>query len=91
MSEPVRRRVVVHGTVQGVFFRDSTRRKAVSAGVSGWVCNRPDGTVEAVFEGDPDAVASMVEWVQQGPRGAAVERVEESEEPAEGLTGFEVR
>ena len=91
MSEPVRRRVVVHGTVQGVFFRDSSRREAVSAGVSGWVCNRPDGTVEAVFEGDPDAVASMVEWAQQGPRGAAVERVEESEEPAEGLTGFEVR
>jgi acylphosphatase len=83
--------VVVHGTVQGVFFRDSTRRKAVSAGVSGWVCNRPDGTVEAVFEGDPDAVASMVEWAQRGPNGARVERVDETEEPAEGSTGFEVR
>ena len=91
MSEPVRRRVVVHGTVQGVFFRDSSRREVVSAGVSGWVCNRPDGTVEAVFEGHVETVASMVEWAQQGPRGAAVERVEESEEPAEGLTGFEVR
>ncbi len=91
MSETVRRRVVVHGTVQGVFFRDSTRRKAVSAGVSGWVSNRPDGTVEAVFEGDPGAVARMVEWAQQGPRGAAVERVEEADEAAEGLTGFEVR
>lgn len=91
MSEPVRRRVVVHGTVQGVFFRDSARRKAGSAGVGGWVSNRPDGTVEAVFEGDPDAVASMVEWARQGPRGAVVERVEETDEPAEGLTGFEVR
>ena len=83
--------MVVHGTVQGVFFRDSTRRKAVSAGVSGWVSNRPDGTVEAVFEGDPAAVASMVEWARRGPNGARVDRVEELEEPPEGSTGFEVR
>jgi acylphosphatase len=90
VSETVRCRVVVHGRVQGVFFRDSTRRRAVELGVAGWVCNRSDGAVEAVFEGPPDAVARMVDWSRQGPRGAVVERVEESEESPEGLTDFEV-
>jgi acylphosphatase len=87
----VRRRVVVHGRVQGVFFRDSARRKAANLAVAGWVCNRSDGAVEAVFEGAPDAVAAMVDWSGQGPRGAEVERVEQAEETPEGLTGFEVR
>ncbi len=91
MTEPVRRRVVVHGTVQGVFFRDSTRRRADSAGVKGWVRNRPDGAVEAVFEGEPAAVEDLVEWTRRGPRGADVADVEETEEPPEGLAGFEVR
>ena len=91
MSDTVRRRVVVHGRVQGVFFRDSTRRRAVELGVAGWVCNRYDGAVEAIFEGPPDAVARMVDWSRQGPRGAEVERVEGSEESLEGLTGFDVR
>jgi acylphosphatase len=91
VSETVRCRVVVHGRVQGVFFRDSTRRRAVELGVAGSVCNRSDGAVEAVFEGPPDAVARMVDWSRQGPRGAEVGRVEESEESPEGLTGFEVR
>jgi acylphosphatase len=90
-EQKVRRRIVVHGRVQGVFFRDTTRRRASSRGVAGWVSNRPDGAVEAVFEGDPDAVRSMVEFVREGPRGAEVERVEESEEEPEGLSGFEVR
>jgi acylphosphatase len=90
-EEKVRRHVVVHGRVQGVFFRDTTRRQASSRGVSGWVGNRPDGAVEAVFEGAPEAVQSMVDLARSGPRGAEVERVEEWEEPPEGLTGFRVR
>jgi acylphosphatase len=86
-----RRRVVVKGDVQGVFFRDSTRERAQSRGVSGWVANRPDGSVEAVFEGEPDAVESMVRFVQEGPRRAEVRDVDVSEEEPEGLEGFEVR
>ena len=90
MAERVRRRVVVHGEVQGVFFRDSTREEAARRSVAGWVANRPDGTVEAVFEGSPEAVASVVEWCGSGPPRARVERVEESEEPPEGEDGFRV-
>jgi len=91
MSEVVRRRVVVHGYVQGVFFRDTTRRQAARQGVAGWVTNRPDGAVEAVFEGSSDAVTAMVEFCSSGPRGADVVRVETSEEEPAGLSGFEVR
>jgi acylphosphatase len=91
MSEVVRRRVAVHGRVQGVFFRDTTRREASRRGVAGWVTNRPDGAVEAVFEGSPDAVAAMVEFCESGPRGADVARVEVTDEEPEGLTGFDVR
>jgi acylphosphatase len=90
-EETIRRRVVVHGRVQGVFFRDTARREASSRGVAGWVTNRPDGAVEAVFEGDPEAVRSLIDFASEGPRGAEVERVEENEEEPEGLTGFEVR
>jgi acylphosphatase len=91
MSEVVRRRVLVHGYVQGVFFRDTTRREASRRGVAGWVRNRPDGAVEAVFEGSPDAVAAMVGFCESGPRGADVDRVEAIEEEPEGLSGFDVR
>jgi acylphosphatase len=91
MSETVRRRVVVHGHVQGVFFRDTTSREAGRRGVAGWVRNRSDGAVEAVFEGDPEAVEAMVGFSRGGPRGADVEDVEVSEEPPEGLEGFDVR
>ena len=87
----MRKRVVVHGRVQGVFFRDSTRQRADSAGVAGWVANRPDGTVEAVFEGEADAVDRLVEWMSDGPRGASVSRTEVNEEEPEGLSGFDVR
>jgi acylphosphatase len=87
----MRKRVVVHGRVQGVFFRDSTRQRAEAAGVSGWVTNRPDGAVEAVFEGGAEAVESLVRWMREGPRSAAVERVEVSEEDPEGLRDFDVR
>ena len=77
--------------VQGVFFRDSTRERAQSRGVAGWVANRPDGSVEAVFEGDSDAVESMVRFAQEGPRSAELRDVEVSDEDPEGLEGFEVR
>jgi acylphosphatase len=91
VSERVRRRVVVEGQVQGVFFRDATRREARRRGVAGWVRNRPDGAVEAVFEGDPEAVAAMVDFCERGPRGADVAGVETSDEPVEGVSGFDVR
>ena len=84
----IRRRVVVHGHVQGVFFRDSVRRRALAAGVSGWVRNNRDGTVEAVFEGDADAVESLVAFSHDGPRGARVDRVEVVAESVENLAGF---
>ena len=88
----MRRRVVVHGHVQGVFFRDSTRERASSEGVAGWVTNRADGAVEAVFDGDDAAVSRMVDWMRSGPDRAAVEHVEVSDEAAsEDLDGFEVR
>src|SRR2546428_1687027 len=67
-----RRRVVVHGYVQGVFFRDTLRRMAQQRGVSGWAANRADGTVEAIFEGDDAAVERLVEWAHHGPRDAPV-------------------
>ena len=86
----VRRRVVVHGSVQGVFFRDTARERARAHGVAGWVRNRPDGAVEAVFEGSPEAVERLVRFCEIGPPGARVERVEVIEEEPEGLSGFGV-
>jgi acylphosphatase len=92
MAETVRRHVVVRGDVQGVFFRDSTRKEADSRGVAGWVRNRDDGSVEAVFEGPEDAVEAMVEWCRAGPSRADVEDMDVSlEEDPDGLEGFEVR
>jgi acylphosphatase len=91
MSDAIRRRVVVHGNVQGVFFRDTCSRRASSRGVAGWVTNRPDGAVEAVFEGEPHAVSSMVGWCSEGPRGADVDSVDETSEEPEGLSGFQIR
>jgi acylphosphatase len=86
----VRKRVIVHGRVQGVFFRDATRRLAELHGVAGSVRNTTDGTVEAVFEGLPDAVEKLVAFCEEGPRGAAVERVDVYEESPEGLRDFRV-
>jgi acylphosphatase len=86
-----RKRVVVSGRVQGVFFRDSTRRRAEAAGVAGWVRNRSDGAVEAAFEGDRAAVDELVEFSRRGPSRAEVASVEVTEEEPEGLTGFKVR
>lgn len=85
------RRVVVHGLVQGVFFRDSCRQEAEDRGVTGWVRNNPDGTVEALFEGPADRVEALVDWAHRGPRRAAVERVEVTEAEAEGAARFEIR
>jgi acylphosphatase len=85
------RRVVVHGRVQGVFFRETTRRRARAAGVSGWVRNNDDGSVEAWFEGDPDDVEVMVDFASRGPEGADVERAEVDDVEPEGHAGFEVR
>ena len=87
----VRKRVVVRGRVQGVFFRDATQRRASSRSVAGWVTNRPDGVVEAVFEGEPDAVGSLVEFMREGPRAADVSEVEVRDEEPEGLSSFDVR
>jgi acylphosphatase len=91
VSEAARRRLVVHGRVQGVFFRDSLRREAAGRGVAGWVRNRPDGAVEAVLEGPADAVARVEAWCGSGPPQARVERVEAASEAVEGERGFEVR
>ena len=86
----IRPHVVIRGLVQGVFFRDSVRRLASSLGVSGWVRNTGDGAVEAVFEGEPDAVARLVEFCERGPRGARVDDVEVSAEPVEELHAFSI-
>lgn len=87
-----RARVRVSGKVQGVFFRDSTREKASSLNLDGWVRNLPDGRVEAVFEGPSEKVREMVEWCRSGPPQADVEEVEaDYESPEDDLSGFEVR
>ena len=90
-QDAVRRRVVVSGQVQGVFFRDTCRREAARRGVTGWVRNCPDGTVEAVFEGPEDAVSAMVQWARTGPAHAVVDDVHTFDETPEGVTGFAVR
>ncbi|WP_432993214.1 acylphosphatase [Dactylosporangium sp. CA-233914] len=87
----IRKRVLVSGRVQGVFFRDTCRRVAEAHGVAGWVRNLPDGRVEAVFEGVEEPVTALVAWVGQGPRSAVVTGVEARDEPVEGLSGFRVR
>jgi acylphosphatase len=90
VSDTIRRRVVVHGFVQGVFFRDTVRRRAEASRVAGWVRNTPDGTVEAAFEGEAVAVERLVAFCRCGPRGARVDRVDVFDEEPEGLAGFRV-
>jgi acylphosphatase len=87
----IRRRVIVAGDVQGVFFRASCQQEAARLGVAGWVANRPDGTVEAVLEGPAEAVEQVVAWCRVGPAHATVEDVEVTEEDVAGETGFDVR
>jgi acylphosphatase len=90
LTATVRRRVVVRGRVQGVWFRDSCREQAQASGVAGWVRNLPDGRVEACFEGPPGAVDALVAWSREGPRRARVTGVEVYDEAPEGARGFVV-
>ena len=83
-------RVTVRGRVQGVFFRAEARSRAESLGLSGWIRNAADGSVEAVFEGEPERVDSMVEWCRRGPSGASVDEVEAAEEEPQAARGFRV-
>ncbi|MGI8713628.1 MAG: acylphosphatase [Solirubrobacteraceae bacterium] len=87
----IRRRLLVRGRVQGVFYRDSTREQAEHEGVAGWVANRDDGSVEVVVEGDASAVQAVVEYCRLGPVSAEVTSVEVNEEPPTGLRGFQTR
>ncbi len=89
--EPLRRRVIVRGRVQGVFFRASTRDRALALGLAGWVRNLADGSVEAVFEGAANAVAAGVDFCRTGPEYARVDALEEIVEPVAGEVGFTVR
>ncbi|MFH1489827.1 MAG: acylphosphatase [Pseudomonadota bacterium] len=77
-------RLIIEGRVQGVWFRDSTRREALALGVTGWVKNRPDGAVEVLAEGLREPVRKLVAWCHHGPPAAGVDRVREKEEPWEG-------
>lgn len=87
----IRRRVVVSGWVQGVWFRESCRRQAQALGVAGWVRNNPDGTVEAGLEGEAAAVGTLIDWMRVGPRHARVTDVAVTEEPPTGEHAFVVR
>jgi acylphosphatase len=86
----VRRRIVVRGRVQGVFFRDTTRRRAEALGVAGSARNRGDGAVEVVAEGEPEAVDQLIAFLREGPRRAEVTGVDVADEEPEGLRGFDV-
>jgi acylphosphatase len=87
----IRRHLIMHGSVQGVFFRDSARQCADRHGVSGWVRNRPDGTVEAILEGPAAAVRAVEVFCASGPEQARVQRVDATDEEPEGIAGFSVR
>jgi acylphosphatase len=84
----IRRRVVVHGRVQGVFFRSTLAHHAAQESVAGWAENKPDGTLEAVFEGEPDAVERLLAVASEGPPAARVDRVDTVDEEPEGLRAF---
>jgi acylphosphatase len=90
-DDVIRKRCVVHGKVQGVFFRDSAQEQAERHGVRGWVTNRSDGAVEAVLEGAHEAVDAVIRFFNEGPDRAQVQEVEVHEEEPEGLSSFEVR
>lgn len=90
-EDRIRRRIVVRGRVQGVFFRDSLRRRASTHHVAGWASNRADAALEAVFEGKPDDVERLIEFARTGPRHAEVDSVDVREEEPEGLSRFEIR
>jgi acylphosphatase len=83
--------VIVRGSVQGVGYRFETRAQAVRLGVSGWVRNRRDGSVEAALEGEPGAVEALLAWMEHGPAGATVDAVDSSPGTPPGVEGFEIR
>jgi acylphosphatase len=87
----IARRLTVHGKVQGVFYRNWAIANARELGLTGWVRNRPDGTVEAQLQGDEALVGEMTERMRLGPPRAVVERIEQHESPTEALTGFDRR
>jgi acylphosphatase len=89
-ADLIARRVLVDGRVQGVFFRETCRREASARGVAGWVRNRSDGRVEAVFEGSPEAVEGMVAWCRRGPAQATIDVLEIHAEPTTGRRGFRI-
>ena len=85
-----RARVRVHGRVQGVFFRVELRDRARSLGVAGWARNMPDGSLEAVLEGESEKVDTLIRWCERGPSGARVDAVDIAEEAPQGESGFSV-
>lgn len=91
VSDVVRYRVIVSGRVQGVWYRESCGREATAAGVSGWVRNNDDGSVEAVVEGPRPAVDRVMDWMRMGPRRAVVTGVDVLPEAPRGERGFAVR
>ena len=91
MENKARAHIIVTGIVQGVFFRVETKRAAERIGVTGWVRNRPEGTVEAVFEGDREKVEAAVDWCRKGPPSGRVEDVRVTWEPFQGeWSGFDI-
>jgi acylphosphatase len=87
----VRRRLLISGRVQGVFFRDTCRRVAEEESVAGWASNLPDGRVEIVLEGDESAVDRVLQWCREGTDWSHVDSVDVSDEDPEGLSGFVIR
>ena len=87
----VAKRIIVSGNVQGVFFRDTCRREANNLGVAGSAANLPDGTVEVIAEGEPDAVDSLIAWCKSGPSYADVDSVNVSDAEPTGATNFKIR
>lgn len=87
----LRARVLIAGRVQGVFFRHEAARRARGSGVGGWIRNRPDGRVEALFEGPDQEVESLIDWCRTGPPHARVDDVEVSREPIEAVENSDFR
>ncbi len=90
-EDRIRRRIVAHGQVQGVFFRAGVKEQADAYGIAGWARNRADGSMEASFEGPENAVEQLVAWCADGPEKARVNRLDVMEEAPQGVAGFRVR
>ncbi|MBY8336194.1 acylphosphatase [Alteriqipengyuania sp. NZ-12B] len=88
---PTARHLILHGRVQGVFYRDWTVETARSLGLTGWVRNLPDGTVEAHLEGEETALGRMIDAMHDGPPRASIDRIDQRDIPAEGFDRFERR